>query len=258
MTEEEIRRGLKTKIIGNRILIFDTLESTNSSAKILLEDGAREGTVIISEEQTRGRGRLGRTWLSERGKNLAFSVILKPPVSPENLGLLSLYAGLAVSKAVEESARIKPECKWPNDVLLEGKKISGILSEAVFREGELSGVIIGIGINVNQTVFPEEIKNSATSICLAAGKTFSRVVLLRGVLNRLDSLYDLIIERPLAQITLQWEGYCSMFGKEIRITDRHRIIDGIAVGLTANGELILDTKEERIRVTAGDVSILKT
>ncbi|MBI3766348.1 MAG: biotin--[acetyl-CoA-carboxylase] ligase [Ignavibacteriales bacterium] len=164
MLKEEIRLSTQSKIIGKNIHTFDLLDSTNLKAKSLLQEGEEEGTIVIAEEQTAGRGRMGRSWVSERGKNLTFSVVLKPQISPESIGIVSLYGGLAVAEAIQDQSHLHPECKWPNDVLLNGKKCCGILSEAVFKQGSLVGVVMGIGINVNQRVFTRELRATATSV----------------------------------------------------------------------------------------------
>jgi len=255
MNNQEIQPYLRTKIFGSEIFAFDLIDSTNLKAKALAREGVSEGTIVIAEEQTAGRGRLDRPWFSERGKNLTFSLIIKPRIKIEYNGVLSLYAGLAVAQAIQNVLHVIPQCKWPNDVLLGDKKLCGILSEAILMNGILEGVIIGIGINVNQTFFPEEIKQTATSLSLNAGKQFNRFEVLAAVLERLEILYGDIQKGLLKNILDGWKRYCSIFGKEILVSQNGQIIKGIATGLDEDGGLLMQTKNSEIKILAGDITL---
>jgi len=255
MNNQEIQSYIRTKIFGSEIFAFDLIDSTNLKAKALAREGASEGTIVIAEEQTAGRGRFSRAWFSERGKNLTFSLIIKPKIKNEYNGILSLYAGLAVAQAIQNILHTTPKCKWPNDVLLGDKKVCGILSEAILMNDIPEAIIIGIGINVNQTYFPEEIKQTATSLSLYAGKQFNRFEVLAAVLERLENLYGDIQKGLLINILDGWKHYCSMFGKEISINQSGQLTKGIAIGLDNDGGLLMQTKNGKIKILAGDVTL---
>ena len=255
MLNEEIRLSTRSGIIGKNILTFDCLDSTNLKAKSLLQEGEDEGTIVFAEEQTAGRGRLGRSWVSERGKNLTFSVTLKPKISPEFIGIVSLYAGLAVASAIEEQMHIRPECKWPNDVLLNWKKCCGILSEAVFTQGNLAGVVIGIGINVNQTAFPTEIQTTATSLAIVKGEPVDRNSIFAAVIKQMNDLYGSLQAGYFNHLRECWNNYCSIFGKTISIRQHDTIITGIATRIADDGGLILTINGKEQKVLAGDVTL---
>jgi BirA family transcriptional regulator, biotin operon repressor / biotin---[acetyl-CoA-carboxylase] ligase len=256
MTEKEIQNYLSTKIFGRKIYSFDTIDSTNAFAKTLVSQDALEGTLVITEEQTAGKGRQNRQWFSEKGMDLTFSVILYPNISPERIGIISLLGSLAVAEAVESTSPNKPTCKWPNDVLIDGKKVCGILSEVIFNSETSYAVIMGIGLNVNQSIFPDELKNTATSLSLIAGHAIDRIVLLARILERLETLYDAIQHSQPELIIQQWKNYCTMFGKMIKIDQSGNILEGIAAGIADDGGLLVDTNKKQIKILAGDVSII--
>ena len=214
-----------------------------------------EGTVIIADEQTAGRGRLNRSWLSEPKKNLIFSVIIRPVISPEKIGVLSLYAGVAVVEGVKEILNLQPACKWPNDVQLSGKKFCGILSETLFSNGRLSGVVIGIGLNVNQSIFPDEIKNTATSLNLETGKEQNRFEVLGSVFGRMEYYYGKIQDGNLKDILDRWLHYSAMMGREITINRDGNITKGIASRINDDGGLIINTNGGELKALAGDVTV---
>ena len=256
MTEDQIRPCLKTKRFGQTIYTFDTIDSTNAYAKSLISRGCSEGTLVIAEEQSQGRGRAGRSWFSEKGNNLTFSIILKPKIRPDSIGIISLYASLAVAQSIEKITHLIPECKWPNDVLLSGKKVCGILSEGVFDGGQLSYTIMGIGMNVNQTVFPDEIKTTATSLSLCAGINYDRLQVLAVVIEQLEILYEKILLRQLGEILVSWKKYCNFFGKKIMVDQRGTAVSGTAITIGDDGGLILQVDGIEKKILAGDITIL--
>ena len=257
MTEQEIHKYLRTKIFGRKLFCFETVDSTNLYAKSLMEQEFEEGILVIAENQTAGRGRLGRTWQSESGKNLTFSILLKPKISPESVGVLSMYASLAVAEAIQEISALAPECKWPNDVLVDEKKLCGILSEAVFHHEKLSGVIIGIGLNVNQTAFLPPLERSATSLALVLGSVFDRVQVLTCILQKLELWYAYLQRGQLQEILSQWQKHTTMFGKELAIDEQGRQMKGIAKSLDIDGGLIVSVNGIEKKILAGDVTILE-
>lgn len=255
MTKVEFESFSHLKKFGNNLFYFDKIDSTNIKAKQLLEENVAEGTIVIAEEQTAGRGRLNRKWISESQKNLTFSVIIKPSISPEHIGILSIYAGLAVAEALKKMFNIIPVCKWPNDVYQNGKKVCGILSEAVFKNDKLYGVVIGIGINVNQSVFPDELMEKATSIRNITGKEQNRFELLNSVLERLECYYENIQTGELKNIMERWKENSTMFEKEVIVNQNGNMLTGTAVRLADDGGLIINTNNGEVKVLAGDVSI---
>lgn len=257
MTREEIERHLRTSVFGRTIFAFDALDSTNSFAKSLVQQGAEEGTVVIAEEQYAGRGRFGRRWHSMPGKNLTFSLVIRPEISPKVIGLLSLYAGLAVAETLERHVSVMPFCKWPNDVMIDGKKICGILSEAVISSGRLEAAIIGIGVNINQTEFSPTITKPTTSLADVAGTTFDRSLILAELLLGLELQYDLIQKRKYQTLVDRWLERTNMLGQEVVIDQDGELIKGITKSMADDGGLILTTEGGDRKFLAGDVTIIQ-
>ncbi len=256
MTESDIRKCLDTNLFGKIIHCFDVLDSTNTYTKKLALQGAEEGTVVLAEEQISGRGRFERKWISSGGKNLTFSVIVRPNISPQRIGILSLYAALAVTKGILELLEQPPTCKWPNDVLLNGKKVCGILSEAVFIDSSLSAVIIGIGLNVNQTTFPPAIESSAISLAQVSGHDIDRSYVLACVLGKLEELYRNIQEGRLRLIIDLWQQHSTLLGKKITVDQQGNLLRGTAKAIDDDGGLILAVNGGERKVHAGDVTIV--
>jgi BirA family biotin operon repressor/biotin-[acetyl-CoA-carboxylase] ligase len=245
----------QTRVFGKRVFHLETTESTNSYAASILADGIHEGTVVMAEEQTAGRGRSGRIWSSEKGKNLTFSIILRPKVPPASIGVISLYAALAVAEAIRDITGKPAHCKWPNDVLIDGRKLCGILSETSIEGGMLTSVIVGIGLNVNQTEFPPAIQPAPTSLRLAAGKSFDRVGVLSSVLDRLEKRYADLQSQRFAEIIRAWESMAAMMGSEIRVATHDGVLEGVARGIAEDGGLIVRTNGTDRKVLAGDITI---
>ncbi|SRR2546426_5642982 len=255
MTEVDIAKQMKMKVFGKKVIHLDTAESTNSYAASILSNGIDEGTVVIADEQTAGRGRAGRVWTSEKGKNLTFSIILNPKVPPASIGVISLYAALGVAEAIRDITGMPAECKWPNDVLMGGRKLCGILSDASIEGGTLTSVVVGIGLNVNQTDFPPEIRPAPTSLRLAAGKWFDRVSVLSSVLERLESRYADLQSQRFDVIIKAWENMAPMMGSEIKIATHDGGLAGVARGIAEDGGLIVRTNGTDRKVLAGDITV---
>ena len=257
MKEHEIERCLSTKTFGRRIYAFESLGSTNDFARTLIQDRPREGTIVISEEQTSGKGRQGRSWVSEKGKDLTFSVLVEPGIDAARYGLFSFAAALAVAEAVREVAHVDAECKWPNDVLLSGKKICGILSERVSAGGTTPYIIIGIGVNVNQTGFPGVLAQSATSLVLETGREIDRLRLLSAILLSLESFCGVVRSDRYTEVLEAWKRRSTAFGREITLDQDGRRITGIARTLAPDGALIIRTGDQDRSFHAGDVTIVR-
>ena len=188
-SERELRRGLKTKAFGKKIYTFQTIDSTNNCARAIANVGGPEGIVVIAEEQTAGKGRLGRRWLANPNENLTFSLVLRPSVTAEAMNQMPLFVGVALAEAIEKATGIRAECKWPNDILLNRKKVAGILVESSLAHNLVEYVVVGIGVNVNQTEFPPDLAGKATSLRLETRREFDRGALFKDILTALEALY---------------------------------------------------------------------
>ncbi len=258
LAEQSLRKGLKTKVFGNKIFSFDTIDSTNNCAKAVAGCGAIEGTVVITENQTEGKGRHGRTWLSSPEENLMFSLVLRPKVAAESLNLLPLYVAVAVTEAIEKTTGLKVECKWPNDLLVNGKKLAGILIEGSVKQNAVEYVVIGIGINVNQTMFPPSLGMKATSVKLESSRSFVREDLFRAILHSLEKTYFQASPSGFQSILPDWISHTSMINKPISVSLQGSVISGVVKGLSPEGGLILQTEESEKTLYAGDVSLIGT
>lgn len=190
LTKESCASRINTKWLGKNLMVYDVTDSTNTRLKLAGEQGAPNGSVAVANAQEAGKGRLGRHWETPKGSALAFSLLLRPQIQPENASMLTLVAALAVSRAIDEYAGIKTQIKWPNDIVYQGKKLCGILTEMSADMDQIHYVIVGIGINVQMTDFPKEIQNTATSLKLVTGKTLLRNKLLAKVLEEFEVLYE--------------------------------------------------------------------
>jgi BirA family transcriptional regulator, biotin operon repressor / biotin---[acetyl-CoA-carboxylase] ligase len=255
-TAQALRQGLKTQRFGNKIYTFDTIDSTNNCARALAACWAEEGTVIIAEQQTAGRGRLGRVWQANPNENLTFSIILRPSANPEQMNLLPLYVAVAVAQAVERITSLKVECKWPNDLLVSKRKIAGILLEGSIKENTLEYVVVGIGVNVNQVLFPRELEGKATSLQLESGKEIDRIALFREILNSLESNYKSLSTSGFNAVLPLWVARSSMINRQISVSERGSVISGVVRGLSPEGGLVLDSPQGARTLFAGDVTIL--
>ena len=255
-TERELRRGLKAKVFGNKIYTFQTIDSTNNCIKALANVGANEGVVVFAEQQTAGRGRMGRSWLSQPEENLTFSVLLRPRIPVEAINLLPLYVAIAVAQAIENLTGLHVECKWPNDLLIEKKKVAGILIEGSMRQNQLDYVVIGLGVNVNQLQFGNGLLQKATSLRLETGREFDRARLLREILHSLETHYVQAAENEFKSVVPFWMSRTSMINKSIVVSQGGDVIAEIVKGLSSEGGLILQTNGKTQTMFAGDVTIL--
>ena len=245
-SKQELLEGLATKVVGNKIFVFETIDSTNACARTLGDAGTPEGAVVVAEFQTNGRGRQGRTWISEPESNLLFSVVLRPNVKVETAGLLTLFASVAVARAIEQCIAEPVECKWPNDLLLHGKKFCGILLENSFQQSGLGCAVVGVGVNVNQKTLPPEIAGGATSLARETGKEYDRKAVLHAVLTEMDDLYDSAGRGDFSFVVSEWTKRCLMLGKSVSVQQQEHIIDGIALRLNHDGGLVISTSGRNI------------
>ncbi len=256
-----------TRLLGRPLHFFDTIDSTNTSAARLAREDAAEGTVVIADAQSGGKGRLGRSWVSPPGVNLYLSVILRPRKSTSAAPQLSLLASVAVAEAIVQQTQLSPVIKWPNDVLVAGKKVCGILTEMQANGSHLRSVIVGIGVNINAPLaaFPEELQDKASSLLLMCGEPVDRAAFTVSLLTHLEKLYVLWLEKGFPVVGAAWEGYASeLLGKSITVTAPEGIISGTVRGIDRDGALLVESvspegqarSSPRVqRILAGDVTV---
>ncbi len=247
-----LRGGLFTRVVGKRLIFFQEIPSTMDEASRLAQEGADEGTVVVAGTQTAGRGRQGRNWLSRQG-NLYLSIIFRPTL--EVLPMLSILAGVAAVRAIRKTTRLEPGIKWPNDIMLGGKKTGGILVESVVQGDQVSQAILGIGLNVGLDAQNEgQIATLATAINLESGRTVPPEDVLRQLLHDLDNLY---IQSTHGGSPLpEWEAMLETLGQPIEATWRNEVFTGLAEGIDDLGNLQLRLEDGQLMtLTAGDVSL---
>ncbi len=256
LTPSEINPILKTKWIGKRIHYFQTLDSTNSKAYELALNGAEEGEVIIAESQEKGKGRLGRQWLSPPFLNVYISLILRPKIPPHQASLVTLMAAVATADAIRNFLGLLPLIKWPNDILLRGRKVAGLLNEIHSEADRVHFVILGIGVNLNmgEKMFSKEIRNIATSLKIETGQTVSRKDFLQSLLLELERWYAIFSREGSAVILKAWRDRAHIKGKQVKVTSFGETLVGRAIDIDSDGALILEKKDgKQKRVVAGDV-----
>jgi BirA family biotin operon repressor/biotin-[acetyl-CoA-carboxylase] ligase len=251
----EIATGLKVRRLKGPIHHFETLPSTNDLAKELAASQAPEGTLVVAEGQSRGRGRLGREWSSPPGAGLYVSVLLRPPLPPADLPQITLTAAVAVVRALKRATGVAPGIKWPNDLILAGKKLGGILTEMETESDQIRHLVLGLGLNVNNREFPAEIRDLATSLALVTGRSFSRLAILKAWLEELESLYQLFLGREFARILAEWKEYTVTLGQFVRVRQGPVEISGQALEVAPDGALLIETRTgEIVRVTSGEIA----
>lgn len=256
LTKDEIFNSLTTVSFGRTIRLFETIDSTNTFAKSLELNEAPHGTLIITEEQTAGRGRMQRQWISTKGMNLLFSIVLYPEFNLEKSALLPLIGSLAVADAVDAVTGLSASCKWPNDVLINGKKVCGMLLESSLGTSAPGRIILGIGINVNQQEFPEDLLVKATSLRNESGQEIDRIRLLTTVLGELENRYGQLSRFPAQQALNDWKLKALLFGKKITVLESEFSYTATAVDVADDGSLVIQTEDgARKKVFAGDVSL---
>jgi BirA family transcriptional regulator, biotin operon repressor / biotin---[acetyl-CoA-carboxylase] ligase len=259
MKPEQILKGLKAKFFGRTLLCLEKTTSTNDVVAELARQGAPEGTVVAAETQTKGRGRQGRRWNSTEGKSLAFSILLRPKLHADELPEITLAAAVAVAKTLEDF-HFKPQIKWPNDLLLEGKKVCGILTEMGPKKDRMASVVLGIGVNLNQITrdFPKELREIATSPYRISGRKTDRARFFQKLLLHLEENYHRVSERHFSKILADWRKRAVTLGQQVKVIQGHQVFYGQAVDADEKGALLVRNDLGMIeRVTSGDVQILR-
>ena len=248
----------RTRVIGRDIRVFEKTTSTNDDIEKLARDGVKEGVVVFAESQTKGRGRLGRSWVSPSKKGLWFSVLLRPNFHPQETTRLTVGAATALVRAVKSETQLVAEVKWPNDILLHGRKTAGILTELSAELDHVKHVILGIGVDVNLSSgdYPPELRKAATSLSLETKRIIQRPELAATLLRELDEMYARVRSGGFAAVADEWESHCSTLGKHVSIRIGSRHVRGRAESLDDDGALLVRTEHGHLeRIMGGDVTM---
>ncbi len=268
----EIKKHLKTNFISKNIFYEEKVGSTNSMARELAAKNAKNGSVVIADTQDKGKGRNGKIWTSPKACNIYMSIILKPKFSPEIAHGMTILAAVAAAESIEEISSITPQIKWPNDILINSKKVSGILTEMSTKNKIIEYIIVGIGINVNlkEEDIPEDIKNVATSLYIEKMKIkkinkdddlddmlINRNNLIISFLNKFERYYETFLSTGLSSILQSYQKYFGMIGKDVEINTENNKIKGQVVGIDSKGALLIKTGENELeKVISGELTVL--
>lgn len=257
MTEAEIKSLMHTEWVAKEVLYFDTIDSTNTKAQELAEKGYPSGTLVVADKQESGKGRRGRSWVSPSGTGIFMTLMIKPDINPNNASMLTLVAALAVAKAITSVTDEEAMIKWPNDIVVNGKKVCGILTEMNAQFDYINHIVVGIGINVHNESFPEEISQMASSLMIeAGGKRFHRAQIIAETMSYFEQYYDTFLKtQDLSALVREYDKLLVNRNKSVRVLDPKEPFDGKAMGITPKGELIVDTWESRKLVSSGEVSV---
>lgn len=246
-------------VIGKEIYIFEEIDSTNIKGMELGHRGFPEGTVILAETQSRGKGRLGRNWISPKG-NLYLSIILRPNIHPSQSPLIALMAAVACALALRKDLNILASIKWPNDILINGKKVGGILTEMNSGMDKINFIVLGIGINVNMdlSLLPPDIRSIATTLKDVVGSNLPRIEILSSILKELDKWYNIFLNNGTRPILNEWRKLSPGLGKRVKVASFDKVIEGTAEGIDDYGRLLLRLESGEIEeITSGDVTVIR-
>lgn len=255
--EEEIRRCLTSKWAGQHLFCYDAVDSTNTCVMRLAEEGAVHGTVVVADQQNHGKGRRGRNWVSPPGTNIYMSLLLRPDFEVGKAPMLTLLMAYSVAEALIELEQVDAKIKWPNDIVLNKKKICGILTEMMMKEQEIDYVIIGVGINVNGESVPQELKESATTLRIETGRELSREALLARVLEMFEKNYEQFCRAgDLSVIQDDYNRILVNVGKEVQVLEPGKEYRALSQGINHIGELQVEKEDgTKASIFAGEVSV---
>lgn len=255
MTPDQIKAGLGTKILGCEVISYAETTSTNDIALQLAGDGFKEGTLIVAESQTAGRGRRNRKWLAPMGTSILMSLILKPSIMVSDAEVVTLMSAAAVVQGIRVVTQLPALIKWPNDIMVNHRKVSGILTEMRTEKGVSSFIVVGIGItvNVSEERLPIEIRDIATSLSIEAGIEVSRVRLLQEVLRQLESRYIILQNQDMASLIDEWKELSDTIGHQIKVNLPRRIVRGKAVEIDNTGALLIQQDTAKIQRIKADM-----
>jgi len=245
----ELKRNLKTEYIGREIHYFREVDSTNDFAKELAEEGAEEGTIILAETQRRGKGRLGKRWISPPG-GVWMTIILRPTISPVNASQLTLVTGVAAAETLKDELNLDVGIKWPNDILIDEKKVCGILTEVNAKIDAIDYLVVGIGIdaNVDIDLFPPQLREGATSLKKELNKDIQRVKLVQRFLENFEEIYNELNQGKLSDILGEWRRFSTTIGSYVEVKKQlGEIVKGEAIGINNKGALILELDDGTLR-----------
>lgn len=257
LSEAEIESRLATRWAGRPVVYYEKTDSTNARAKRLGEEGFDHGALAAAGQQEAGRGRRGRSWYAPFGTNIYMTILLRPDFGPAKAPMLTLVMALATAEALQDMTGLPAKIKWPNDIVVNGKKICGILTEMSAEIDYISHVVIGNGINVNNEEFPEEIVDTATSLYLETGRKWTRSELIAAVMKRFEENYEIFAdEEDLSGLQERYNAFLVNTGREVRVLEPGNEYTGTAHGITPTGELIVEkTDGTKIEIFAGEVSV---
>lgn len=241
----------------SKIIYYEETDSTNTRIRELAKEGLKEGTTVWADCQTAGKGRRGRSWESPAGENLYFSILLRPKLEPGKAPMLTLVMAYSIAKVLKEQENFSVQIKWPNDLILSGKKICGILTEMMLSGREVDFVIVGVGVNVNVSEFPEELQDKATSLYLEKGESFEREKLLQQILKEFDKQYKTFMQvQDLSFMQNEYNQILVNKDKEVLVLEPGNEYQAIALGINESGELLVKKDDDNIEnVFAGEVSV---
>lgn len=262
LSQQEIESQIKTKWLGHNVLYYDEIDSTNTEAKRRAEEGTPHGTLVVADMQNAGRGRRGRNWDSPHNQGIFFSILLRPQIEPVSAPMLTLVMAVAVARGIVKNTGLKAEIKWPNDVVVDGKKVVGILTEMSAQVDYVNHIVIGTGINVHQESLPEELAEKATSLDIELkkqGKTpdISRAQLLEEILEQFEDCYDIFLQtQDLSGLKEEYNECLVNIGRRVRILDPLGEFDGCALGINEHGSLLVKKDNDEItEISSGEVSV---
>lgn len=257
LSESELGSRIRTRWAGRNLSYLKETDSTNNDAKRCMEEGGVHGTLIVAERQTAGRGRRGRLWESPEGTAIYMTIGMKPEFAPDKVSMLTLVMALSVAEAIEEQSGLEAGIKWPNDVVVNKRKVCGILTEMILEAEYIRCVVTGVGINVNQPSMPEEIAQTATSLFIEKGEKLSRAALIESVMRHFENNYDCFIgSLDLSELKEAYEARLANKNQLVRVLDPKGEYEGIARGIRCTGELIVELPDGIVReVYAGEVSV---
>lgn len=257
ITKESIDALLHTKWAGRNLICYDETDSTNLRIKKLGKEGAPHGTLALAEQQTAGRGRRGRSWVSPAGCSIYMSVLLRPDIEPDQAPMLTLVMACAVAEGLEALTKQQVQIKWPNDIIMSGKKLVGILTEMSVQDGKIDYVTVGVGINVNITEFPDEIKETATSLCIECGHKIKRAPVIAAVMDRLEADYETFMRtQDLSGLMDTYSSLLVNKDRDVLILGEKEQYRAHALGITPTGELLVRREDGTVEeIYAGEVSV---
>lgn len=256
MDKTELESIHATEWAGCEIYYFGSIDSTNTKAKELAEEGHPSGTLVVADRQTAGKGRRGRSWESPSGIGIFMTLMLKPEINPNHASMLTLVAAMATTRAIRRVTGVPAMIKWPNDIVMNGKKVCGILTEMSAQFDYINHIVIGIGINVHNEDFPEEIAQTASSIYLESGQHIHRASLIEAFLEEFEDVYvEYLKTEDMEGLMKEYDAMLVNRGRQVRVLDPKEPFEGKAMGITKKGELIVDTWESRKLVSSGEVSV---